>query len=101
MKRLGVFCGSHTGRGESYRSAAAGFAREVARRNITIVYGGGNVGLMGVVADAALAAGGQVIGVLPRFLEARELGHAGLTELHLVDTMHTRKERMIERALPA
>ena len=94
MKRLGVFCGSHAGRGESYRAAAAGFAREVARRNITIVYGGGNVGLMGVVADAALAAGGRVVGVLPRFLQERELGHAGLTELYLVDSMHERKAKM-------
>lgn len=96
MKRLGVFCGSHAGRGEIYRTAAAQFAREVARRGITIVYGGGNVGLMGVVADAALAAGGRVVGVLPRFLEERELGHAGLSELHLVDSMHERKARMAE-----
>ena len=96
MKNLGVFCGSHSGRGEVYRSAAAGFAREVARRGLTIVYGGGNVGLMGVVADAALAAGGRVIGVLPRFLQERELGHAALTELHLVDSMHERKAKMAE-----
>jgi hypothetical protein len=96
MKNLGVFCGSHSGRGEVYRSAAAEFAREVARRGLTIVYGGGNVGLMGVVADAALAAGGRVIGVLPRFLQERELGHAALTELHLVDSMHERKAKMAE-----
>ena len=96
MKRLGVFCGSHAGRGEVSRAAAAQFAREVARRGLTIVYGGGNVGLMGVVADSALAAGGRVIGVLPRFLQERELGHAELTELHLVDSMHERKARMAE-----
>lgn len=96
MKSLGVFCGSHTGRGESYRAAAAQFGREVARRGITIVYGGGNVGLMGVVADAALAAGGRVIGVLPRFLMDREVGHTGLSELHLVDSMHERKAKMAE-----
>ena len=96
MKNLGVFCGSHSGRGEVYRSAADEFAREVARRGLTIVYGGGNVGLMGVVADAALAAGGRVIGVLPRFLQERELGHAALTELHLVDSMHERKAKMAE-----
>lgn len=98
MKRLGVFCGSHAGRGEIYRTAAAQFAREVARRGITIVYGGGKVGLMGVVADAALAAGGRVVGVLPRFLEQREVGHTGLSELHLVDSMHERKARMAELA---
>lgn len=96
MKSLGVFCGSHAGRGEIYRAAAAQFGREVARRGITIVYGGGNVGLMGVVADAALAAGGRVIGVLPRFLMDREVGHAGLSELYLVDSMHERKAKMAE-----
>ena len=96
MKSLGVFCGSHAGRGESYRAAAAQFAREVARRGITIIYGGGNVGLMGVVADAALAAGGRVVGVLPRFLQERELGHTALSELHLVDSMHERKALMAE-----
>lgn len=98
MKSLGVFCGSHTGRGEVYRTAAAQFGREVARRGIAIVYGGGNVGLMGVVADAALAAGGRVVGVLPRFLLGREVGHAGLSELHLVDSMHERKAKMAELA---
>ncbi|MEO8274767.1 MAG: TIGR00730 family Rossman fold protein [Thermoanaerobaculia bacterium] len=98
MKSLGVFCGSHAGRGDRYSIAAASFAREVARRGITVVYGGGRVGLMGVVADAALAAGGQVIGVLPRFLEAREVGHSGLTEIHLVDSMHERKAKMAELA---
>ena len=72
------------------------FGREVARRGITIVYGGGNVGLMGVVADAALSAGGRVVGVLPRFLLDREVGHPGLSELHLVDSMHERKARMAE-----
>ncbi len=96
MKSLGVFCGSHAGRGESYRTAAAQFAREVARRGITIIYGGGNVGLMGVLADAALAAGGRVVGVLPRFLQERELGHTALTELRLVDSMHERKALMAE-----
>ena len=94
MKSLAVFCGSHVGRGEVYRAAAVRFAREVARREITLVYGGGNVGLMGAIADAALAEGGRVVGVLPRFLATRELGHPGLTELHLVDSMHERKARM-------
>jgi uncharacterized protein (TIGR00730 family) len=96
VRSLGVFCGSNAGRGDSYRAAAGLFGREVARRRITLVYGGGHVGLMGVVADAALAAGGRVIGVLPRFLHEREVGHAGLSELHLVDSMHERKARMAE-----
>jgi uncharacterized protein (TIGR00730 family) len=98
MKSVGVFCGSLAGRGENYRVAAEAFAREVVRRGITIVYGGGRVGLMGVVADTALAEGGRVIGVLPRFLVEREVGHAGLTELHLVDSMHERKAKMAELA---
>ncbi len=96
MKSLGVFCGSLAGRGGSYRTAATLFAREAVRRGLTIVYGGGSVGLMAVVADTALAAGGRVIGVLPRFLLEREVGHAGLTELHLVDSMHERKAKMAE-----
>lgn len=96
MNSLGVFCGSHSGRGEVYRAAAAQFGREVARRGITIVYGGGKVGLMGIVADAALASGGRVVGVLPRFMMDREVGHAGLSELHLVDSMHERKAKMAE-----
>jgi uncharacterized protein (TIGR00730 family) len=66
------------------------------RRGLTIVYGGGKVGLMGVVADTALAEGGRVIGVLPRFLVEREVGHSGLTDLHLVDSMHERKAKMAE-----
>ncbi len=96
MKSLGIFCGSHAGRGETYRTAAAQFAREVARRGLTIVYGGGNVGIMGVVADAALSAGGRVVGVLPRFMVEREVGHAGLSELHYVDSMHERKAKIAE-----
>jgi uncharacterized protein (TIGR00730 family) len=98
MKCVGVFCGSRTGRGESYRAAAAAFGREVARRGLSMVYGGGRVGLMGVVADAAIADGGRVIGVLPRFMEAREVGHTGLSDLHLVDSMHARKAKMAELA---
>ena len=71
-------------------------ATELARRGIDIVYGGGNVGLMGVVADAALAAGGRVLGVIPRGLVSRELAHTGLTELHVVNSMHERKAMMSE-----
>jgi uncharacterized protein (TIGR00730 family) len=96
--RLCVFCGSSVGRDPSFVVAAQALAAELARRQIDIVYGGGNVGLMGVVADAALAAGGRVIGVIPRGLVSRELAHARLTELRVVDSMHTRKALMAELA---
>jgi len=94
-KRICVFCGSRAGIDPVYRAAAETFARAAARRGLEIVYGGGNVGLMGVVADAALAAGGRVIGVIPRALMVRELAHRGVSELFVTETMHDRKERMI------
>jgi uncharacterized protein (TIGR00730 family) len=90
-----VFCGSGSGADPAYREAAA-LGQEVARRGLRLVYGGGNVGLMGVLADAALAAGGEVVGVIPRALEAREVAHRDLTELVVVGTMHDRKARMVE-----
>ncbi|MGQ0734628.1 MAG: TIGR00730 family Rossman fold protein [Acidobacteriota bacterium] len=95
-KRLCVFCGSSHGNSAVYTSAAATLATELASRRIDIVYGGGNVGLMGVVADAALAAGGRVIGVIPHALVTRELAHRGLTDLHIVDSMHERKALMAD-----
>ena len=98
MKSVCVFCGSHTGRGEVYKSAARRFGEELARRELTLVYGGGKVGLMGVVADAVMANGGRVVGVIPRFLMEREVGHGGVTELVLVETMHERKATMADRA---
>lgn len=94
MKSLCVFCGSHAGRGTIYRDAARGFGEELARRGIALVYGGGHVGLMGIVADAVMANGGRAVGVIPRFLLEREVGHGGLTELHVVETMHERKATM-------
>ena len=94
--RLCVFCGSSVGANPLFAEAAGALATELARRNIGIVYGGGNVGLMGVVADAALAAGGEVVGVIPHGLVSRELAHQGLTELHVVDSMHERKALMAE-----
>lgn len=96
MKALCVFCGSSSGARDEYIAAAAGFGRLVAERGLTLVYGGASVGLMGAVADAALTAGGDVIGVLPRHLAAKEIGHQGLTRLELVGTMHQRKARMAE-----
>jgi uncharacterized protein (TIGR00730 family) len=93
-----VFCGSSTGDESVFHDAAAALGRLLADRGITLVYGGGSVGLMGVLADAALARGGEVVGVLPRDLFVRESVHRGLTELVEVDSMHERKRRMYERA---
>ena len=96
--RICVFCGSNYGNKEPYADAAREMGRVLAQRGIDIVYGGGRVGLMGVVADAALAAGGAVIGVIPQSLAQREIQHAGLTELHIVATMHERKTKMADLA---
>jgi uncharacterized protein (TIGR00730 family) len=94
MKRVCVFCGSSSGARAEYARAAAETGELVARRGLGLVYGGGHVGLMGVVADAALRAGGEVIGVITHALKDREVAHAGLTELHEVRTMHERKALM-------
>ena len=96
--RLCVFLGSSPGRLPIYRDAAARFGTLLADRGIGLVYGGGAVGLMGVIADAASAAGGEVIGVIPEALRARELDHHGLSELHVVETMHERKAMMAKFA---
>ncbi len=96
--RICVFCGSSSGRASAYAAAARELGALLARRGFGLVYGGGNVGLMGVVADAALAGGGEVVGVIPRALVDRELAHARLTELVVVDTMHERKRRMHDLA---
>lgn len=98
LRRLCVFCGSSTGREPAYPRLAEALARTLAGQGIGIVYGGGRVGLMGVLADAALAAGGEVIGVIPQALIAREIGHRGLTELRVVGSMHERKALMAELA---
>ncbi len=94
LKAVCVFCGSSFGARPAYREAAQAMGRAIAQKGIQLVYGGGNVGLMGVVADAALAAGGRVIGVIPEFLVQKELAHKGLTELHIVQSMHERKAMM-------
>jgi len=98
FNRLCVFCGSSKGARETYTHTAQILGRELAARGIEIVYGGGNVGLMGIVADAVLAAGGRAIGVIPEALMARELGHAGIQDLRVVKTMHERKALMAELA---
>jgi uncharacterized protein (TIGR00730 family) len=91
MKSLCVFCGSSPGNSPRYAALAARVGDLVARRGLTLVYGGGRVGLMGTLADAALAAGGRVVGVIPQMLIDREVGHAGLSQLHVVRTMSERK----------
>ncbi len=95
---LCVYCGSRLGDDPAHAHAAWAVGREIAQRGWQLVYGGGNVGLMGIVADAALAGGAPVIGVIPRSLMEREVGHPGLSELHVVETMHQRKQGMAERA---
>ncbi len=96
MKRICVFCGSATGRDPVYAEAARSFGATLAERGIGVVFGGGRVGLMGVLADAALAAGGEVIGVIPHGLMQREVGHVGVTHMHVVRSMHERKAKMHE-----
>jgi uncharacterized protein (TIGR00730 family) len=96
--RICVFCGASPGNEPRYVAAARDVGEGLATRGIGLVYGGGRVGLMGAVADAALAAGGEVVGVIPRGLQLRELAHEGLTTLHVVGSMHERKARMAELA---
>jgi len=98
VKRVCVFCASSPGVRPAYIEAARAFGETLARRSIDLVYGGGNVGLMGAVADGALAAGGSVVGVIPRMLVEREVAHLALTELVVVETMHERKAEMAARA---
>src|SRR5881396_2035753 len=98
MTRICVYCGSSFGASADYAALAAGFGAACARRGLGIVYGGGSVGLMGALADAALAAGGEVIGVIPRAMIAEERAHRGLTRLIAVDAMHERKSQMAQLA---
>ncbi|MCY7349253.1 MAG: TIGR00730 family Rossman fold protein [Cytophagaceae bacterium] len=94
MKKLCVFCGSSVGYREIFRETATELGRAMVSRGIDLVYGGGHVGLMGVLADAVLAQGGQVVGVIPQFLKDWEVAHSGVTELIVSQTMHERKARM-------
>ncbi|WP_374498325.1 LOG family protein [Vogesella indigofera] len=94
IQSICLFCGSNKGTRAAYEQAACELGRTLAQRDIALVYGGGNVGLMGIAADATLAAGGRVIGVIPGFLREKELAHQGLSELHVTQTMHERKALM-------
>jgi len=96
MKRITVFCGSSFGSEKEYQEQAFMLGKTLAERNIGLVYGGANVGLMGAVANGTIENKGKVIGVLPRFLQNKEIAHQGLTELILVETMHERKTKMNE-----
>jgi uncharacterized protein (TIGR00730 family) len=98
MKRVAVFCGSKVGDDPVYRRTAVALADALAERGAGLVYGGGKVGLMGILADAALAAGADVIGVIPKFMVHDEVAHQGLTRLMVVDSMHERKAMMAELA---
>ena len=98
LGRICVFCGASSGSDPAYVELARSVGRGLAERGIGVVYGGGRVGLMGAVADAALEAGGEVVGVIPRRLVDRELAHRGLTELVVVDTLHDRKAEMAARS---
>jgi uncharacterized protein (TIGR00730 family) len=98
MRRICVFCGSATGTRPDYAAATRAVAELLVRRGIGLVYGGGGIGLMGVLADAFLAAGGELVGVIPRPLATKEIAHAGCTDLRIVDSMHERKATMAELA---
>jgi uncharacterized protein (TIGR00730 family) len=98
VRRLCVFCGSSAGESRVFAQAASAFGAMLAQRAIGVVYGGGGVGLMGALADGALAAGGEVVGVIPHGLWHREVGHPAIASMHVVDTMHERKALMMELA---
>jgi len=98
MKSIAVFCGSSLGASEAYRQGAILLGKELAKRQITLIYGGASVGIMATVANTVLEEGGKVIGVIPTLLEEREIAHQQLTELIVVKTMHERKSKMMELA---
>ncbi len=98
MTSICVFCGSSPGAAPAYAEAAAALGAELAARGTTLLFGGGKRGMMGVLADACLARGGRVVGVIPAHLWQRELGHTGITEMHVVASMHERKARLAELA---
>ncbi|MBI2234242.1 MAG: TIGR00730 family Rossman fold protein, partial [Micavibrio aeruginosavorus] len=98
IKNVCVYCGSAGNVAEIYRDAATQLGRILVKNGLSLVYGGGRVGLMGLVADAVLHEGGKAYGIIPHHIAAREVSHTGLTELHVVETMHERKKMMVDRA---
>jgi uncharacterized protein (TIGR00730 family) len=98
MQRICVYCGSSSGNSSAYTDAATALGRQLASQGIGVIYGGASIGVMGALADATLARDGEVIGVIPRSLMDAEVGHQGLTDLHVVETMHERKALMAELA---
>lgn len=98
MKSITVFCGSREGASETYKKGAILLGKELAKREIQLVYGGGSIGLMGIIADTVLKEGGKAIGIIPKMLQEREVSNIELTELHIVDSMHTRKAMMADMA---
>ena len=98
MNSVCVFCGSSTGLHPIYKKTAYELGKHLAEENISLIYGGGNIGLMGVLANAVLEHSGEVIGIIPRFLYEKEVGHDGISELIIVDSMHERKQKMAELA---
>ena len=98
IRSVAVFCGSRVGGAPAYRAAAVALGDSLARAGMRLIYGGGRIGLMGALTDGAIAAGGEVIGVIPDFLQRWEVAHSGCSELIVTDTMHTRKNRMFELA---
>lgn len=98
MKSICVFCGSSMGIHPIYKKTAYDLGKHIAEENLSLIYGGGSVGLMGVLANSVLEHGGKVVGIIPRFLYEQEVGHDGVTELIIVDSMHQRKQKMAELA---
>lgn len=98
ISTLCVYCGSRVGTTERYREEAARLGRMLAERGIALIYGGGAIGIMGVIADAVLDAGGEVIGIIPEHLQRTEVGHEKVSELVVVESMHSRKMQMVERS---
>ncbi|MEA1651046.1 TIGR00730 family Rossman fold protein [Nitrospirillum sp. BR 11164] len=98
VRSVCVYCGSSGQVSEEYKKAAHDLGTLIGNAGLRLVYGGGRVGLMGITADAALAAGGEVVGIIPDHIQVREVDHGGLTELHVVDSMHTRKRMMVEKS---
>jgi uncharacterized protein (TIGR00730 family) len=94
LKSILVYCGANSGNNPIYRNTAIDLGNLFVAENITLVYGGGSIGIMGIIADTVLGANGKVIGVIPDFLNVKEVGHTGLTEIHVVQSMHERKAKM-------